>query len=72
MNNELYKDLYERMRQEYLEMCKDNGRLRKALEEAKNIYETADMETDSADVLDGMYIAVKSALEPTKGEDKRE
>lgn len=34
----------------------------KAIEEAVKIYETADMESDFADVLDGMYERLKEVL----------
>ncbi|MNO43388.1 hypothetical protein D3C76_336070 [compost metagenome] len=37
-------------------------RLRKALEEAVRKYETGDMESDFADILDGMYEICKGAL----------
>lgn len=69
MHNELYKDLYERMRQEYLKRCKDTGRLRKALEEVEQTVLYSDV--SSAETLCVVYGIVNQALEPIKGEEYR-
>lgn len=44
------------------ENIREKKRLRKALEEAVHKYETGDMESDFADILDGMYEVCKDAL----------
>ncbi|WP_110929728.1 hypothetical protein [Paenibacillus bouchesdurhonensis] len=40
----------------------ERDKLRRALEEAVRKYETGDMESDFADILDGMYETCKGAL----------
>lgn len=65
-----YKDLYERMKQEYLEQCKETGRLRKALEKIKEVT-GPDYSSGYKGAKKAVEIATQ-ALEPAKGEDERE